>query len=97
MKTEKEINLTKELVEIALQNCEEARNSDIRLLTEVWRLQGIKIFIPFDTKDMIKPSTISRCRRTIQNEEKRFLPTDPEIKEKRGKRQEEFREYYGRK
>jgi len=55
-----------------------------------------KIYIPFeDFKRMPSYESVSRCRRHFQNTEKKYLPTDPEVRKKRGMREEEWRKYFG--
>ena len=96
MNTKKEIKKCKQIVKEVLREDEKARNSDLWLILMVWqKKQQIKIFIPYNKlKQMIPAETITRCRRNIQNDERIFRPTDPEVIRKRGKRQQEFREEF---
>lgn len=85
----------RQLVEEVMQRDNKAKNSDMWLYIRLWQSLGFKIYIPYeDIKDLPKPETISRARRYIQNTENKHLPTDPEIKEKRGIKEENFRQYY---
>ena len=89
-----EFRTIKQQVEYLLENYPSTRNNDFYLLW-LW----LKIFkglpLPWlDWKvfrDIPSISTVSRVRRKIQNEEGRFLPTDPEVLRERGWREEAIR------
>lgn len=91
-----ELEKTKEVVEGILSRHEEARNNDIFLILKVWEeVSGAKLNIsPEETKGLMPPSTISRVRRKIQNDEGEFLPTNPGVMHKRKIREEMIRDYY---
>ena len=80
----------KERVEYILQHYPEARNDDFYLYLIYVRLfepelSGYIRFIPLDlVKTATRFETIRRIRQKIQ-EEGRYLPTDPQILEKRRK------------
>lgn len=95
MKTQQKT--AQEMVEEMLEHDEKARNNDLWLILQIWqRSQDIKVFVPFNKLDeMISPETITRCRRKIQNTDKKWLPTKKEVAEKRGIKEEAMREYYG--
>ena len=85
----------KDLVLQTLEADTTTRNSDLWLILQTWRLQGIKIYVNYkDLPKMITPETITRVRRKIQNGEKRFLPTDPEVMRQRRIRQSELTSFY---
>ena len=98
MDTNEEIQTTKALVEQILEEDINARNSDkwltYRVFSEIARKHGERIFLPFKIFDKFPAfETVKRVRAKIQNEEKRFLPTDCDVIEKRGQRQEEFKNF----
>lgn len=90
----KDIDKIKDLVEEVLEEDTHARNSDLWLIIQIWqKKQKIKCFIPFEElPNLASPETITRCRRKL-NEEGKYLPTNPQVLERRGIRQEEFREW----
>ena len=82
----------KETVEEVLASNPYARSDDKVLTFLVWRRLK-PIAIPFEVlKDLPMPETLSRIRRKIQNEEKRFLPS-ADVLEKRGSRVEEVKSW----
>ena len=87
----------KELVTRCLESDIRCRNSNLYLILMVWqKMQQIKCFIPYEEMNkMIKPETISRVRRQIQNTEGRLVATDPVVLARRSK-EKKLREYYGR-
>lgn len=98
MDTEIEFDNTRELVEKLLQKDERNRNDDkyltYNVFQEIAKKHGKKIFIPFDLfKEFPAFETVKRVRAKIQNEENRFLPTDPNVLEKRNKRQKEVKDW----
>jgi len=83
METIYEFTKTQELVETLLKEEVRCRNDDKWLCYRVIR-HFTKAYIPFE--DFSKfPSfeTISRVRRKVQNDEDKYLPTDPEVLLKR--------------
>ena len=94
------INTIKHKVVKCLEKYEQARNSDKILIGVIaWEYYSHlidrkkRIYL----KDLHKlPSyeTITRCRRLIQNTEKKLLPTSKSVLEKRGLLEEEHREYF---
>jgi len=46
-------------------------------------------------EELAKPESITRCRRKIQNDEERLLPTKQEIRERRKVKQSVYKEIYG--
>lgn len=87
----------KVIVEEILREDVYARNSDLWLILQVWqRKQHIKLFVPFDKlAEMMPAETITRARRIVQNKEKKYLPTDPDVVVKRRIKEETLRAYYG--
>ena len=76
-----------------LSTDERARNSDTYLCWKFLREKaGVNIYIPFeDFARMPSFETIIRMRAQIQNDEQRFLPTDPEARKRRKINEEEWR------
>lgn len=92
-----ELKTVKSQVLYLLKRYEETRNNDFYLIL-LWLkiFGGLNDFITWIPKDIIqkltsKPNTIWRMRQKIQNEEKRFTPTDPEVKRKRQERAVQMR------
>lgn len=96
----------RDMVEERLQNDEETRNSDIKLTISVWRKyypnyvldtsQGDKSGIFLDALFILpREDNVKRIRAKIQNEEKKYLPTDPEVRKKRKISEEEWYDYLG--
>lgn len=96
MEPVKEHKKCKEIVEKILKDYPRARNDDLFLMLMVWQqAQQIRVFLPFDRfKEMYKPSSISRARRVIQNNEQKYLPTDQIIAKRRNK-QKALTKHYG--
>ena len=93
----KEYDDAKELVLKALQTSEHSRNNDNTLLFSVWEMQvGKKTFDVFDSRTLIAAETIIRQRRKIQNEENKFLPTDPRVLHNRGIKEAVIRDYFSK-
>jgi len=92
METKEEIKTVKAIVEYLLLTDERNRNDDKWLTWNVMR-HFTPIYIPFEDFEKI-PSfeSITRIRAQIQNVEKRYLPTKPEVVAKRQNRQRVFRE-----
>jgi hypothetical protein len=85
----------KTLVEKCLEEDIRCRNDDFWLCLQVWKKQGIKIFVDFtQLKIMFNPETIIRNRAFIQNDENRLLPTIPQVLVKRKVKEEVLRNYY---
>lgn len=109
VKARVEFRRTKEAVERVLKEVERARNDDHYLILCVLQRQGEKITGEYDQqlkktvivwrivdlKSLASFETITRCRREIQYNEGKYLPTDPEVAMKRRIRAETVREYYG--
>jgi hypothetical protein len=90
--TKAEFRTVRAIIEDILEKDIRARNCDKWLTYKVFRY-FTNIYIPFEDFDKI-PSfeTVKRCRCVIQNVEKRFLPTDPNVIARRQKRQQEVKE-----
>jgi hypothetical protein len=92
METKEEIKTVKAIVEYLLLTNERCRNDDKYLTWSVMR-HFTPIYIPFEDFEKIPAfETIKRVRAQIQNVEKRFLPTNPDVVAKRQSRQKVFRE-----
>ena len=93
----------KKEVEYCLGKYEQARNSDAYLTNAVW-INFYKEFLREVDSDWVLPlkyngfvasrDDIKRVRATIQNKEKRFLPTSWEVAKKRKWKEEEYYEYF---
>jgi len=87
----KKLKTVKERVEWLLENFPETRNDDLYLTILYWRYFDKKMskyikYIPYEViKQAIRPETIRRIRQKIQNEEGKYLPTDPKVLKKRRK------------
>lgn len=86
----------KDKVENIMETHPETRNSDTLLMLRLWEsYDAIKINVTDQkAKELTKPSTISRVRREIQNEEGRFLPTLPGVLVRRRIEEEKIRRFY---
>lgn len=90
--TIKEFRSIKELVEKLLETEPNTRNDDklltYRVFEEISRAHGEGIFISFKLWNTLPAfETVKRCRAYIQNNEGRFLPTDPKALRLRKRRQ----------
>jgi hypothetical protein len=94
MKTEQEVKKVKEIILKLLASDNRCRNDDKWLTYRVMRT-FTNIYIPYEDFDKI-PSfeTIKRTRAYIQNVDKQFIPTDPNVIAKRENRRKEFRELF---
>jgi hypothetical protein len=81
------------IIEHLLETDERCRNDDKYLTYKVFRY-FTNIYIPFEDFDKL-PSfeTVKRCRAKIQNVERRFLPTNPDVIARRQNRQREVKEF----
>ena len=96
----------RDMVEDRLKNLEETRNSDIKLTIAIWikyypdyvldTSQGEKSGIFLDALFILpREDNIKRIRAKVQNEEKKYLPTDPIVRAKRKISEEEWYDYLG--
>lgn len=83
----------KEIVEECLAEDIRCRNDDLWLILKVWqKKQHINIFIPYERlNEMISAETIRRIRQKIQNEDKKFVPTNEDVIRRRKKKEEFMR------
>lgn len=92
---EREFDTTKAVVRKVLEEKERARNSDKYLIWFIrHKVEGHDLNNFDEYVKASSPETIRRVRQEIQNNEREFLPTDPEVIEKRRFKEEEVREYY---
>ncbi len=90
----KTIESLKSIVSRILKRDERARDDDLWLYLQVLKEQGHKIFIDWDELSVMpRPESVSRIRRTIQNNEQQFTPSDDEYN-RRKKLNKESKEYY---
>lgn len=91
--TKAEFRTVKAIVEYLLETDERCRNDDKYLTYKVFRY-FTKIFIPFEDFNKIPAfETVKRTRASIQNVERRFMPTNPDVIARRQKRQGEVKEF----
>ena len=90
---------TKDKVEDILERKEQARNSDKYLIWYYWKyeeqIDSLDNFGEF--KEGTSSRSIIRARAEIQNDEGKYLPTDPEVIRKRRIKENRIREYYSKK
>lgn len=96
----------RDMVETVLKDVEVTRNSDITLTVEIWkryypnevlttsRGEATGIFIEALYR-LPREDNVKRIRAKIQNEEKKYLPTDPEVRKKRSISEDEWYAYLG--
>lgn len=96
----------RDMVESVLKDVEETRNSDITLTVEIWKRyypeevlntsRGDKtgIFIESLYK-LPREDNVKRIRAKIQNEENKYLPTNPDVRRKRKISEEAWYDYLG--
>ena len=90
----KEIKTVKEIILNLLETDERCRNDDKYLTYKVMR-HFTKIYIPFEDFCKIPAfETIKRVRAQIQNVEKRFLPTDEIVINRRNNRRKVFKKQF---
>lgn len=90
-----EIKEAKDMILETLAEDTRSRNDDMWLILNIWRKQGIKIYIDYSQlKDLFNPETIIRARAHIQNVEGQYLPTDPKILIKRKFKEELVKRFY---
>lgn len=91
-------------VRYCLDKDEASRNSDIRLTQVIWwtfyreslkEIDGVYFVSLGKLFDLPREDNIKRIRAKIQNEERKYLPTDPKIAKKRGWNEDEWRSYLG--
>ncbi len=92
-------------VEHTLQVHEQTRNSDIALTLALW----IRFYPQFirrgktgeegvwlkDIFNLPREDNVKRIRAKFQNEENKYLPTDPKVREARGIAEDEWRAHLG--
>jgi hypothetical protein len=95
MDAQKEFKAAKEIVHECLTEDARCRNDDLFLILKVWqKKQQINCFVPYDKlSEMIKPETITRVRRKIQNDDGELLPTDPEVLRRRKIKQQQVHDW----
>lgn len=95
-----------EEVEFILATMPESRNSDITLMIELWKhyYKDLLLYHPRTSEPYIKLSNlfemprednIKRIRAKIQNEERRYLPTNEEVFNERARLSTEWRQFLG--
>lgn len=92
---EHEFSTIKDLVESILKHREDARNSDTELKFTIWKeVQNLDLNKKEDFKQRINDRTITRVRADLQNSQRKYLPTDPEVLKERFDRAEDIRQHY---
>jgi hypothetical protein len=93
MSIKNELTKVKEIVLEELRTDERCRNDDKYLTWKVMR-RFTPIWIPLKDFEKIPAfESIRRTRAFIQNEEKRFLPTDEKVRKARRVNEEAYREW----
>jgi len=96
MTLDQKLRTVKDRVEFLLQKYPPTRNNDF-YLTLLYLKYFDNIPLPYIEWDHIvkatTPETVSRCRRKIQNDENRFLPTDPKVRRQRKIAEEIYRQW----
>jgi hypothetical protein len=97
------LNRTKERVGYLLSQHEKARNSDSWLICKYWATfypqkitrdeKGRAMIYLDEMVDVQSSESIRRTRQKIQNEEKMWMPTDPEVRKQRGISEEVYKEW----
>ncbi len=65
------------VVEEVLEGDQQARDNDTWLIIQVLRKMGFKIFIDYsDLNKLPSFESITRCRRHVQNDKGKFLPSE---------------------
>ena len=96
----------RDMIEDRLEFVEATRNSDITLTIEIWRKyysdsvldtsRGEKTGIFIESLySLPREDNIKRIRAKIQNEEKKFLPTDASVRRKRQISEDDWYDYLG--
>ena len=92
----------KEKILVILEKFEKTRNDDVELMLMIWYNYHRKDLFQDGTgwsvnldkiRRLPREDHIKRIRAIIQNDEKLYLPTDPEVRKKRQISEEEWREY----
>jgi len=92
----KEIKDVEDKVRNILRNDELARENDEWLMFKIWSEQAGMNTPSFRLiNNLCKASTISRCRRKIQNEERLYPPKNPIVARRRKVKEETYKTYYG--
>ena len=100
-----QIRNLKKLVEKGLSECEDCRNSDIKLTNWIW----VNYFSEFITKDengqyavrlmdiyeLPSQDSVKRIRAKFQNEKHLYLPNSEEVRKQRKISEEQWRIYLG--
>lgn len=91
----------KDIVNQTLEDIPDTRNDDALLTVWIWYklhkerfkiIDGEKFVRVKDILEWPREESIKRIRAYIQNEEHRFLPTNPDVIKKRRQREEEWRQ-----
>ena len=95
-----EFKTVKARVEYILRKYPEARNDDrylwLMYVREFDDLGKYISYVPYGVlKKAVSFGTLVRVRRKLQNDEGKYLPTDPDVIRKRSKRQRIIREVIG--
>jgi len=88
-------NIRNTVIEVLREDVR-ARDSDKWLIIQVLRKLGINIYLDYSQlNDMPSFESITRCRRSIQNQEGLY-PPKPEVDEQLNKQRVEYRQQYSR-
>lgn len=98
MQTARELYTTQMRVEDLLRSEPELRNSDklltLRVIEQIAREHKMWVHIPRELLEHLPAfESVKRCRAKLQNDERRYLPTDPQVRRQRRIRAEDFRSW----
>lgn len=78
-----------------LKDSKKARENDLWLCIQFWRLHGIRVYVNYqDLDSMTTPESITRARRIVQNEMHLYLPENPSVLVRRRVKEEVMRNYF---
>lgn len=92
------LNQYKQMVEYVLQEYPKARDDDLTMTILVWQeFYGVGSTVEVEKLHQLpRELTLVKLRQTVQNKEKKFLPTDLAVARKRGIEEQDWRWYVKR-
>jgi hypothetical protein len=101
----RQIKSLKKMVEEGLRECEDCRNSDIKLTNWIWvnfypdvltkTSLGDYAVRLLDLYDLPREDNVKRIRAVFQNEKNMYLPTDEKVRKQRKINEEQWRLFLG--
>lgn len=81
------------VVNETLRGHAEARNNDTFLILKIWQ-KFVDFDFPYAELVKLPPAeSLTRCRRKIQHDENRYMPTNPDVIEKRRMNEEKIKNW----